>query len=185
MELLHRSWLASTERLNADDPEDMVGANMAISREVLAKVPAFDTELGPGTAGTGDDTLFSYQVKKAGYRVVSAFDIAVEHHFDASRLLRSSFLRAAQQQGQTMAYLAHHWEHTTVPCLGQRLVEGIRALTESRQRAPQALSQTEGMPREEMLLVRDMHLYKGYLAEQQRPRNYEPYGLVKIRHQEE
>lgn len=185
MEEVHRSWLASTERLSPDDPEDMVGANMSISRELLSRVPAFDTELGAGTAATGDDTLFSMQIKQAGYRIASAFDVAVEHHCDESRLGRSSYLSFARKQGRMMAYLAHHWQHAAVPNLERRLTEAIRMLAHCCPKSQGEGPEPEGMPAAEMYLIRDLHFYKSYLAERQKPQKYERCGLVKIAHPEE
>ena len=77
MELPHRTWLASTEWLAQDGHEGMVGANMAISKRVLERVPEFDPELGPGTLGFGGETLFYLQLKEAGYRRLAAFDLVL------------------------------------------------------------------------------------------------------------
>jgi hypothetical protein len=82
MEALHRGWLASTEGIDPAAPYTMFGANMGFSREVLSKVPAFDTELGPGALGFGDEMLFSWQLLEAGYQIHGALDVAVEHHFE-------------------------------------------------------------------------------------------------------
>ena len=70
--------MASTELLSAEAPEYLVGANMALSREVFAKVPGFDPELGPGALGFYDDTLLGWQLQEAGYTIGSAFDVVVE-----------------------------------------------------------------------------------------------------------
>ena len=48
---------------------DLTGANMAFARRVLDKVPGFDRELGPGGLGFCDDTLFSLQLRTAGFRL--------------------------------------------------------------------------------------------------------------------
>jgi glycosyltransferase involved in cell wall biosynthesis len=48
MKAPHLAWLASTEPIGRQTSEFAVGANMACSRKVLARVPAFDPELGPG-----------------------------------------------------------------------------------------------------------------------------------------
>ena len=92
MTMLHDVMLASTETLAEDAPTNLTGANMAFHRRVLAKVPAFDVELGPGRLGFQDDVLFSKQLERAGYRIQRRFDVRVEHHFDFDRLLRKSFL---------------------------------------------------------------------------------------------
>ena len=71
-------------------------------------------ELGPGALGFWEDSLFSLQLKRAGYRFAFAADAIVEHHFDADRLSRSSFLDRAAKEGRSRAYIAHHWEHRTL-----------------------------------------------------------------------
>ncbi len=110
-----RSWFASTEDILPDRPDRFVGANMAFSRDVLDRVAAFEVELGPGALGFGDETLFSFQLRQAGYRLVTRFDVAVEHHFDPARLTRSKMLEAARQMGRSKAYVAYHWHHADLP----------------------------------------------------------------------
>ena len=116
MTTVHRIWMASTEHIDTKNPQSAVGANMAFAREIFDEIPEFDTELGPGALGMGDDTLFLEQVKRAGYRIASALHIEVEHHFDPSRLLRSSFLDRAAKEGKTGGYLSYHWGHTKIRC---------------------------------------------------------------------
>ena len=177
---MHRAWLASTDSLNPQEPEHMVGANMAFSREVLERVPAFDTELGPGASGFHDESLFSFQLKRAGYRIVSAFDVTVEHHFDESRLLRANFLDTAGKMGRSSAYWAHHWEHEEVrrPRLALALAQ-LRLAKWRAQRRRETLG-AEGMPEWEMVLVKQVNFQQQYLVERARPRNYERRGLVKL-----
>lgn len=110
MTRLHRNWLAGTDRdAAAGEPPRVVGANMAFSRGVLERVPRFDTALGPGQLGFGDDILFVEQLRAAGYRIAAAPAAVVEHHFDPDRLTRASFISAARKHGQTMAYLDCRW----------------------------------------------------------------------------
>ena len=111
MEDAHRWSLADTSRLDPAAPSDMVGANMAFSKDVLAKVDTFDTETDAGALGFCGDSLFSWQLKEAGFRIGSALNVTVEHHFQKSRLRRTSFLAAAKKYGQSFAYLAYHWKH--------------------------------------------------------------------------
>jgi glycosyltransferase involved in cell wall biosynthesis len=177
---MHKAWLASTDSLDANEPEYMVGANMAFSREVLAKVPAFDTELGPGASGFHDESLFSFQLKRAGYRIVSAFGVTIEHHFDESRLLRASFLDIAQKMGRSSAYRAHHWEHTDVRHPRLELILAQLRLAKWRWQRRREYSEAEGMPEWEMVLLKEVHFYRQYLVERRRPRNYDKKGLVKI-----
>ncbi len=177
---MHRAWLASTDSLNPDEPEHMVGASMAFSREVLERVPAFDTELGPGASGFHDESLFSFQLKRAGYRVVSAFGVTVEHHFEESRLARANFLDTARKMGRSSAYWAHHWEHEEVRRPRIELALARLRLAKWRAQRRRECQSPEGMPEWEMVLLKQVHFYRQYLLERARPRNYERHGLVKL-----
>ena len=105
-----RGWFASSEGIDPVHPQRMVGANMAFSRRVIETVEQFDTELGPGALGFYDDTLFSLSLRAAGFRLVAAPDISVEHHFDLARLTRQTLLRMAERMGNSQAYVAYHWQ---------------------------------------------------------------------------
>jgi GT2 family glycosyltransferase len=91
----------------------MVGANMAFHRRVLDKVPGFDVELGPGPEGLGnfEDTMFSWQLIAAGYKLVGALDVAVEHHFDLTRLAWENVVDSARKMGRSHAFVFYHWRH--------------------------------------------------------------------------
>jgi glucosyl-dolichyl phosphate glucuronosyltransferase len=178
----HRAWLASTDTIAPDSPPVMIGANMAFSKEVLRKVPAFDTELGPGAAGFHDETLFSFQLKLAGYKIVSAFGVSVEHHFDESRLTRTNFLDTARKMGYSSAYRAHHWEHREMRRPRRELALALLRLAKWRVQRWREWQDAEGMPEWEMVLLEEVHFYRHYLTQRQRPRNYAKHGLVKIEH---
>jgi glycosyltransferase involved in cell wall biosynthesis len=173
----HRVWLASTEALDPRAPEEMVSANMALGRHVLAKVESFDVELGGGALGYGEDALFSRQLLRAGFRIVSAFDAVVEHHVDPVRLTRAGFGEAAELRGRTLAYLRHHWEHLDVPDPGRRLRRRWLRLMLRRLAHPRPAA--EGMPDWEMSLREDVAFLRQWRVEHARPRNYERHGLVK------
>lgn len=111
--VLRRSWFAATEELDRSHPARLVGANMAFGRHVLAQVPEFDTALGPGALGFGDDTLFSWRLRAAGFHITGALDVAVEHHFDISRLTPSAIAALAVKMGATAGYFDWHWWQTT------------------------------------------------------------------------
>ncbi|HEX8148861.1 MAG TPA: glycosyltransferase [Pyrinomonadaceae bacterium] len=177
---MHRAWLASTDSLDAREPEHMVGANMALSKEVLGKVPAFDTELGAGAAGFHEEALFSLQLKRAGYRLAPALDVTVEHHFDESRLARANFLDTAGKMGRSSAYWAHHWEHEEVRRPRLELALARLRLAKWRAQRGRECRSPEGMPEWEMVLLKQVHFHRQYLLERSRPRNYERHGLVKL-----
>jgi glycosyltransferase involved in cell wall biosynthesis len=108
-----RGWVASTHELDPHQPCRMVGANMAFHRRVLDKVSSFDVELGPGPEGLGnfEDTIFSWQLLSAGYELVGALDVVVEHHFDLKRLSCEELIDSARKMGRSHAFIFHHWKH--------------------------------------------------------------------------
>jgi len=108
--VLLRAWFASSDYLDPEKPVNMIGANMAFHRRVLSKVRAFDTQLGPGALGFFDEALFSWQMTAAGFRLKGSLDVAVEHHFDTTRLTRDSLLTLARKMGRSRAYIFHHWK---------------------------------------------------------------------------
>lgn len=104
----HRAFLASSENIDGDPVTDMLGANMCFGRHVLDKVSEFDPRLGAGALGFCEESLFALQLHRAGFQIATAFDVVVEHHFDPSRLSRTSFLSSARKLGRSMAYVHHH-----------------------------------------------------------------------------
>ncbi len=180
MNCCQRAWLACTDGLDPADPSRMVGANMAFSRAVLARVPAFDPELGGGALGAGEDTLFSIQLREAGYRIVGAFDALVEHHFDEKRLEREAWVTAAEKMGRADAYLAYHWEHSlwTGPWLSL-LASWVR-LARYRFLHFREWSRPNQTPGGLINAIRNLHALLHYLHERRRPRNYVRRGLVRL-----
>jgi len=174
----HRTWLACTDRIQTESPW-LVGANFAFSQHVLTKVPSFDTELGPGRLGFGDDTLFGEQLREAGYKIVARLDTVVEHHCDADRLLRSSYLSSAEKMGRSLAYRAYHWYHEEQPSPGRQRLRNQILLALRRLTRRRDMQAHEGMPFWEMHYVQFCHFYDQWEKEAQRPRLYERRGLVK------
>jgi hypothetical protein len=179
MEPVHRSWLAATDYIDPRSPQEMVSANMAIGRHVLAKVPAFDPELGHGALGHGEDALFSWQLLRAGFRIAGALDLRAEHHFAPDRLLRPSFRDVAEQRGRTLAYQRHHWEHWEVPDAARRLRRRLLRFLLARLGWWRPHRSREGMPVWEMLAREELAYLRQWPIESARPRNYERFGLVK------
>ena len=188
MRPLHRAMLAGTDLLDLENPQEMFGASMAFSRRILERVPAFDAELGPGTeVGGMEDTLFSWQIKRAGFRIVATTSAVVEHHPDASRLSRQSYIRGARQYARSLTYIHYHWLHQPPPSLkdsrsarltlvrkhGRLLWPRIKRRL--RGRKPPA----EGIPLWELVAIQHVEEARQYLKERGRPRNYQRRGLVK------
>lgn len=175
---MHRIWLAAPPEKDAPFAGNLVGANMAFRRQVLARVPGFDTELGPGARGFGDDTLFGHQLLEAGYKLDSV-PLRTEHHFLPERLTRASFLNHAQKLGASGAYTAHHWKHEDLRLSRLHLTKKLLQLALWRRTHPVETAQAEGMHPNEMHHLRSLHIYGCSLVERRRPRNYERHGLVK------
>lgn len=106
-----RGWFASTHEIDRLTPTRMVGANMAFGRHVLEEILEFDVRLGAGALGFYEETLFAWRLLDAGYRIAGRLDIAVEHHFDLSRVRRRSLLSMARRIGASEAYVDWHWHH--------------------------------------------------------------------------
>lgn len=176
----HRSWLAASEWLTPGAPESLIGANMAVSREVFKKVPGFDPELGGGGLGFCEDGLFAAQLLEAGYRFAGALDVCIEHHLDPSRLKRASWLEAAEKRGLSHAYRGHHWEHWGCRFGRLRLLLAQERLAAWRAGNRDKVRE-EGCALEELDLVFRLATVRGHLHEMNRERNYERHGLVKLR----
>ncbi len=193
MTAFHRKALAATEGIDPDDPVDLISASMALSRRVLEKVPAFDPELGPGTATNAlEDTLFTRQARAAGFRITTAFDAPVEHHFSEHRLTRRAFLRAAQARGRSLSYIHYHWyhrpasdwTHRTAPWQVWRtphVLLGLRYLRlwGWRLRHPRSWLRQEGITKTEFYHVISIYRMKQFMRDRRRPPHYARQGLVK------
>ncbi|WP_263784460.1 glycosyltransferase family 2 protein [Salinibacter grassmerensis] len=194
MQPFHRTALASTESIDSETPQNIISANMAFDRAVLADVPGFDPELGPGSqVGALEDTLFSWQLRSAGYRIGRVTKTAVEHHFDEQRLTRDAFIRAAIARGKSLAYIRYHWLHYSQEdwthqshayevwrhpqlILAKRLTDWTvqRWLHWFKARpAP--------IERREFWTLLNAYSLRQYLRERTRPRHYKERGLGKIR----
>ncbi len=177
----HRAWLASTaDYLDADSPSELCGANMALRRDALRAAGGFDPELGPGVTGGGEESLLSWQIKRAGYKAQGNLSVSVEHHPAADRLQYASWIRAAQNKGAAQAYLLHHWFHRRIrfPRIKRfwvltKLV--LRRLVTTRRRPGE-----EGISPWELSYVADCSMYERYQRERLRPRHYSPTEVRKI-----
>ena len=176
---LHRAMLASTESLDPNNLEQLVGANMAFSRRVLSRVPRFDAELGPGALGFYDDTLFALQLREAGSRLAAALDVEVEHHPQSSRLLHQNYRDMATKLGRSMGYVSHHWRHETKSYVYHQLLSSylrLKLLGSGRRKN----HNSEGIDLEELQHLLRFHSHLYYLQARKAPPNYKKRGLVKL-----
>lgn len=181
MEMLHRSTLAETRALDPETPERLVGANMAVARRVFDHVPGLDPELGPGpeSLGLGEDTLLAGQIRAAGFRIASAFDVVVTHHLDPDRLEYAAFERAMQKIGASQAYVEYHWHHGQVSRVRSALALGMwtLCLQAFRWTHRAGLNGAEGMDVREMQLRRRIAYHRELLRQMQGPPAYPTMGL--------
>ena len=171
MKPIHRQWLAG---LDADPGEELelVGANMGLGRSVLRRVPGFDVELGAGAMGFGEESLFSLQLKTAGFRIGFADQATVVHEFDSSRLLHAEWIGAARKRGQLQAYLLHHWFHDSLRQPRLRELWLTAKLNLRRILRPPGPPAGEGCPVWEMSYVRQIARCRQFVIERRRPANY-------------
>lgn len=167
---------------------------MGFTRRVLRQIPAFDPELGPGTPyGYFDDTLFSYQVQEAGFRIATVRDAPVVHVPDEERLSRSAYLRAAACRGRGLTYIDYHWKHRDHKRWTRRshslqvwrysylvLLKRWANLWAWRLRHPKKwLFREEGIAYKEFAFINQLYQIQQFILLRYAPRNYEEKGLVK------
>ena len=177
---LHRGYLADTSDRDFNDLQEMIGANMAFSRNVLKKVPAFDPELGAGALGFAEETLFTKQLLEAGFRLQGVADSIVEHHPDSGRMTRQNFLARARGQGVCRAYIAYHWEHRQVTLPFLRSLKGRFSLTLDRLTRRRLWPHDEGMADWEIISVEQLYFVAAFRKLLKTPRHYARHGLVKL-----
>jgi glycosyltransferase involved in cell wall biosynthesis len=184
---LERDWMKDLEKYYLAIPDfesghslHWVGANAAIHRRCLQRVPAFDTELGPAALGNAEDTLFGYQLVEAGFNLKYAGDVVVVHQPDESRLAHGAWLHAAQLRARSNAYLLHHWKHRKIKAAALKWLFCLLKLRLRRLLQPPPPLHSEGCPRWEWSYVHDLAFYWQYCIERRRPRNYARHGLEKF-----
>jgi GT2 family glycosyltransferase len=176
-----RAALAETSCLDPDDVYTLVGANMGIRRGVLEKVPAFDPELGPGALGFFEESLFTWQLKRAGYKVGSAFDVVAEHWCGASRLHRKAFLGTAEKHGRCRGYLHYHYHHgASIRFALVRLARAHLRLHLLRALHPGNWNRRDGAADWEISAVWEIGFLSQCQLEQRRSRAYEREGLRRL-----
>ena len=178
MKTVHTMLLADTEVLRESGGKRLIGANMAVARTVFDVVPGFDPALGPGPESLGfhGETLFSFQLQRAGFRLVMALYVSVEHYPQANRLQYAAFADTMTKQGRSDAYLDHHWRHVT-PTRARSLaalVAWTAALGAYRLWPPRRRAATEeGMAPQEMKVRRRIAYHRQMLRLHGTPRRYE------------
>jgi glycosyltransferase involved in cell wall biosynthesis len=176
-----RSWFAATEELDPVRPATMVGANMAFHRRVLDRVPGYDVELGAGALGSGEETLFSKQLLEADFKLTGAIDVAVEHHFDLTRLTKENVIESARNMGRAHAFIFYHWEHQRTRFAFARLV-----LARIRRCGAQYFQRPGGntdkpVPFKNVLQIEEENaFYREYTVQSRRRHKYALRGLTPL-----
>jgi glycosyltransferase involved in cell wall biosynthesis len=180
---LLRPWMKADHKMalsaSGEPAKELVGANMGLHRSVFEHISGFDTELGPGVSGFGEETLFTWQMEKAGLRWEWVPEAIVVHHPDAARLLHSDWLNGACKRGRSMAYLLHHWQHGKLKSpLIRYYYLAVKLFVRRILQPPPALNE-EGCPPWEMSYLAEIEMCKQFIKERKRPRNYSLRGLQK------
>jgi glycosyltransferase involved in cell wall biosynthesis len=180
MSSMHKWWMASSDDAQPHEGiRELIGANMAFKRSVLRRVPGFDSELGPGALGLTEDTLFGWQLVKAGLRVGYAPTAHATHHPHKSRLWRASWLEEAKKHGRSKAYLTYHWEHSGIWCPRLRQFYYWIKLQVRRLLERPLPMESDGCAPWEISYVANVEMCKQFCVERRRPRNYTRHGLAK------
>jgi glucosyl-dolichyl phosphate glucuronosyltransferase len=174
----HR-WCLAISGSPANPAKELVGANMGLHRSVFQRIPGFDPELGPGASGFGEETLLTWQMLEAGLRLKALPDAVVVHHPDASRLLRSHWLKSASRRGSSMAYLLYHWRHAELKLPLVRYYYLLAKLWLRRILQPPPSLDKEGCPPWEMSYLAELALCRQFIEERKRPRKYTRHGFQK------
>ena len=101
----HEEWLASTAHWEATREPVLIGSNMAIGRHVFRAIGGFDEDLAFAI-----DTMFSYRLVAAGFKLVIRHDIIVEHWVEAKRFTRAGLEAQARLRAELQAFPVRHWE---------------------------------------------------------------------------
>lgn len=176
---LRRSWMTPIHKVflawisdPADDSPDLVGANMGLTKKVFEVIGSFDENLGPGASGFGEEALLCRQMRQAGMRIKTVRATHVVHHPEATRLLRSSWLSAADRIGASEAYVLHHWEHGRIrfPMVRRMALKTKLWLRQRLQGLPDA--ESEGCPVWEICYRLRIAKLAAFERESRKPRVY-------------
>jgi len=176
---LHRTWLACTDPPDPLNPTDLIGASTAFARSVLDVVPSFDVELGAGALGFDEEMLFGAQLRQSGRKICASKGDPVIHHFQQDRLLRRSWLAAAEKKGKSRAYVDYHWRHETSTRPHVRFCTTLAKYGFWRALKLRECAAEEGIPAWELNFVETLNRLREYVKLRNCPRKYDRHGLIK------
>lgn len=175
---LVRSWMTAYHRIRLAEslnlglePPMLVGASMAVRRD-LAVEYGWDTELGAGRLGFGEDILFWLRLRADGKKIMRATEAPVRHFFDERRLQRNRWLEASRREGRSDAYIQHHWAGSDLRFLQLRALkhDAIRLIRTAARMSPRG-RRTPADPKE-LACVRQAALLRALARERQRTPRY-------------
>ncbi len=82
----------------------LFACDMIVGVEVVRKIGGFSPELGPGVIGLGEDTEFTFRMRRAGCRLIYAPQIVVRHCLPRNRLTKAFVRKRFFQNGRAEAY---------------------------------------------------------------------------------
>jgi GT2 family glycosyltransferase len=84
-----------------ENDQRLTGANMILRRQALNLVGGFDERLGPGAAGTGEDTELGERLVRVGGRIGYIETARVVHEIDRARLTERYFAEHHRRLGRS------------------------------------------------------------------------------------
>jgi len=164
--------LGDTRHTDRSSTFYMIGANMAISKKVMEHIGGFNEDLGPGRLGTAEETLFSMQAMRAGFRIADRMEVIAEHHFDAHRLTARSYRKRFYTEGLCRGYIAYHWEHKFLSQPKKKVKDAIRQLKMWRLQNAEDYKRENGLNPAEGTVLINIGYARQYAREKGKPRLY-------------
>ena len=161
----HEEWLASTAHWEATREPVLVGANMAIGRHVLRAIGGFDEDVA-----WAPDTMVSYRLVAAGFKLLLRHNIVMEHWVEADRFTRAGLARQAGRRAKFHAYSVHHWEGHRIRWPHLRWVVAILRLAAHRATLGRLTDANLAMP--EMRMMQWVAFWPSYIRRRDEPRRF-------------
>jgi len=153
----HEEWLASTDHWERDREPILIGASMAIARHVFAALGGFDEDVSQAI-----DSMYSYRLVAAGFRLLLRHDVVTEHHVDQYRLTRKGLTEQAIQRGEYYAFEVRHFRHWRPRLVRLRWLVAKGRLIRCRARLRGPLTD-HNLALPEMRLMQEVAFWPAYL----------------------
>jgi glycosyltransferase involved in cell wall biosynthesis len=166
----HEEWLASTAHWERTREPVLVGANMAISRHVFAALGGFDEDLS-----FAPDTMYSYRLVAAEFRLVLRHDIVTEHHVEPFRFTRAGLTRQAAMRAEFHAFEMRHWSNWQPRFPRLRWLRARWRLARHRAGLVGPLTD-ENLALAEMRLIQEVAFWPAFIRRRNEPFRYAAEG---------